>query len=133
MADKLSRKDIILSQIELQYKTIANFAREIGVSDSSIRSIQRRSDESIDNMDVGLFVKICKALHLDAEELIEGRLSIRPNIQKDAVLAAYQRLPIDLDGLTEQDLALLDLIRRLPEEQKSLLQSLLQGISPPPP
>lgn len=133
MPEKMSRKEIILAQIEAQYKSIADFARKTGIPDGTIRNIKNRPDESIDNMAVGQFVKICQALHLDAEELIEGRLSMRPNIQKEAVIAAYKQLPLDLDGITERDLSLLDLIRRLPEDQKSLLQSLLQGISPPPP
>ena len=127
MAEEMSRKDIILTQIEVQFKSIANFSRATGIPDGTIRNIKTRPDESIDNMAVGLFVKICKALHLDAEELIEGRFSIRPNEQQRAILQAYKESPIDLAHLTEEHLQILSLVDAMPPQQRKSLVAFLQG------
>lgn len=85
----MTRKEIILSRIESMYGTIAEFSRTTGIPDSSIRNIKNREDEYIDGMSVGTFVKICKAIRLDAESLIDGAIEVRPNEKKERIWREY--------------------------------------------
>ena len=126
----MTKEDILKHQITAQYKNVSNFCEKTGIPESTVRNIFKRG---FDGVGVRTAIKICHALSLDIDALMDGKFMLRPNDQKESVLNMYRRHPIDLDKVTEEDLALLEAIQRLSEEQKSLLQSLLQGISPPPP
>ncbi len=126
----MTKEDILKHQITAQYKNVSAFCEKTGIPESTVRNIFKRG---FDGVGVRTAIKICHALSLDIDALMDGKFMLRPNDQKESVLNMYRRHPIDLDKVTEEDLALLEAIQRLPEEQKPLLLSLLQGISPPPP
>ena len=126
----MTKEDILKHQITAQYKNVSTFCEKTGIPESTVRNIFKRG---FDGVGVRTAIKICHALSLDIDALMDGKFMLRPNDQKESILNMYRRHPIDLDKVTEEDLALLEAIQRLPEEQRPLLLSLLQGISPPPP
>lgn len=126
----MTKEQLLEDVIKSKYGNLKKFSDDTGVPYMTIRNVIQRG---IDRASVVTMIKITRILNIDLDALVEGRLELRPNNQKESVLNMYRRHPIDLDKVTEEDLALLEAIQRLPEDQKSLLQSLLQGISPPPP
>lgn len=126
----MMKEQLLEDVIKSKYGNLKKFSDEAGVPYMTIRNVIQRG---IDRASVVTMIKITRILNIDLDALVEGRLELRLNNQKESVLNMYRRHPIDLDKVTEEDLALLEAIQRLPEDQKSLLQSLLQGISPPPP
>ena len=125
----MTKEDILKHQITAQYKNVSTFCEKTGIPESTVRNIFKRG---FDGVGVRTAIKICHALSLDIDALMDGKFMLRPNDQKESVLNMYRRHPIDLDKVTEEDLALLEAIQRLPEEQKPLLLSLLQGNGEPP-
>lgn len=125
----MTKEDILKHQITAQYKNVSAFCEKTGIPESTVRNIFKRG---FDGVGVRTAIKICHALSLDIDALMDGKFMLRPNDQKESILNMYRRHPIDLDKVTEEDLALLEAIQRLPEEQKPLLLSLLQGNGEPP-
>lgn len=125
----MSKEKLLEDVIKSRYGNLKKFSDETGIPYMTIRNIIQRG---IDRASVVTMIKITRILNIDLDSLIEGRLELRPNEQKDRVLNMYRRHPIDLDKVTEDDLALLEAIQQLPESQKPLLLSFLQGISEPP-
>lgn len=125
----MSKEKLLEDVIKSRYGNLKRFSDETGIPYMTIRNIIQRG---IDRASVVTMIKITRILNIDLDSLIEGRLELRPNEQKDRVLNMYRRHPIDLDKVTEDDLALLEAIQQLPESQKPLLLSFLQGISEPP-
>lgn len=126
----MTKEDILKHQITAQYKNVSSFCEKTGIPESTVRNIFKRG---FDGVGVRTAIKICHALDLDIDALMDNKFMLRPNEQKETVLNMYRRHPIDLDKVTEEDLALLEAIQRLPEEQKPLLLSLLRGSAEPPP
>lgn len=125
----MTKEDILKHQITAQYKNVSTFCEKTGIPESTVRNIFKRG---FDGVGVRTAIKICHALSLDIDALMDGKFMLRPNDQKESILNMYRRHPIDLDKVTEEDLALLEAIQRLPEDQKPLLLSLLRGNGEPP-
>lgn len=125
----MTKEQMLEDLIKSRYGNLKKFSDETGIPYMTIRNIIQRG---IDRASVVTMIKITRTLSIDLDALVEGRLELRPNEQKETVLNMYRRHPIDLDKVTEEDLALLEAIQRLPEEQKPLLLSLLRGNGEPP-
>ena len=106
---QMTRKELILYSIQDKFGSIANFSRETGIPDSTIRNIKNRDDESLDSMGVGIFVKICSALDLDVEDLMKGNFRPRTIAPRPG------------ENLSGPELELVGDFRKLTDKNKRLL------------
>lgn len=90
---KMTSEEILKETIKEKYGNVLRFSKAVQIPESSIRNIFNRGVESVS---AGVLVKICKALNLDVESLVSGRLSVRPNMQKEKLWAQYAHDTPDL-------------------------------------
>lgn len=79
----MTGEELLKLSIKERYGSVLNFSKAVQIPESSIRNIFTRG---LDSVSAGVIVKICQALDLDVESLMSGALSVRPNLQKDALL-----------------------------------------------
>lgn len=103
----MTKEDIIKELISSKYGSVLKFSEATGIPYSSIRNIFSRGMESLS---VGTAVQICKALGIDIEDLMDGKLSVRPNYQVKEIVREYQNkkkppapLKYDTGELTDQE------------------------------
>lgn len=94
----MTKEDILKHQITAQYKNVSAFCEKTGIPESTVRNIFKRG---FDGVGVRTAIKICHALSLDIDALMDGKFMLRPNDQKESVLNMYRRHPIDLDKVTD--------------------------------
>lgn len=78
----MDREGLLKELVKEKYGSILKFSKETGIPESSIRNIFSRG---MDSVNAGTLVDICKKLNVDLESLMDGALSVRPNLQKDKV------------------------------------------------
>lgn len=78
----MDREGLLKELVKEKYGSILKFSKETGIPESSIRNIFSRG---MDSVNAGTLVDICKKLNVDLESLMDGALSVRPNLQKDMV------------------------------------------------
>ena len=71
-----SLKEMIISK----YGTISNFSSDVGIANSTIAAILHRG---ISNANVSSITRICKALSISTEALVDGRIVLLEDAAKD--------------------------------------------------
>lgn len=82
----MNREELLRACIKQTYGSVLKLSKESGIPESSIRNIFSRG---IDSVNAGTLVEICKRLNIDVEALMDGKLSVRPNSQKEEVWRLY--------------------------------------------
>lgn len=90
--------------------SVNKFAQEIGVAQSTLVSVFSRG---INKANINTIIKICKALNISADELVEGRI--------------VNNHPVDY-VLTESDAILIEKFSRLDAEDRDHLLSIIDHL-----
>lgn len=90
--------------------SVNRFAQEIGVAQSTLVSVFSRG---INKANINTIIKICKALNISADELVEGRI--------------VTNIPVDY-VLTENDAILIEKFSRLDAEDRDHLMSIIDHL-----
>lgn len=99
--------DNLLSMINIQYGSRYAFAKHLGIPYSSLRNMLAKG---IDNLPVGTYIKICNALDIPWQTMLEAPQSDSQHIlvctnTEEAILAKLRETP----ELYEMVLRLLDI------------------------
>ncbi len=96
----MDREELLKELVKEKYGSILKFSKETKIPESSIRNIFTRG---LDSVNAGTLVQICKKLNVDLESLMDGALSVRPNITKDIAWRNYVKSSHTCDSMTDEE------------------------------
>ena len=114
-------KDIIIQK----YGNLKRFADQTGIPYMTIRNIIQRG---IDRASVTTMIQITRILEIDLDALMENKLSVKPNTQKESVWRGFVNA-MNSGNFTNDDMIILEHTQKLTPEQKKSLLSLLEALA----
>lgn len=125
----MTKEEILKYQIELQYGNVKHFCNVENIPYSTVRNIFTRGFSGVG---VSTAIKICRALNLDLDALMEDKFAMRYNEQKESVWHGFVNA-MNSGSFSRDDMVILEHAQNLTQDQKKSLLALLESMSVKPP